>query len=99
MQNTDLQVLQVIDHLHSECSKMNKVARLAYLRGRWNRLNQIAWQFGAYLQGRVGITQAERQCAQRLIDMIKEVEAEGVKLESDLQNDVLKELANVLMKM
>ena len=70
-----------------------------YLSGQWNMLNQLAWQYGAYLQGRMGITQAERQYAQQLIDMMREVEAEGVKVENDLRNDVLKELANVLMHM
>ena len=94
-----LPFFQSIDQIHSECSKMDKVARLSYLRGQLNRLNQIAWQFGAYLQGRVGITQVERQYAQRLIDMIKEVEAEGMKVQDDLRSDVLKELARGLMQM
>lgn len=99
MSTTDQQILQAIEQLHSECAKMDKVARLVYLRGQWNRLNQMAWQYGAYLQGRIGITQAERQHAQQLIDMMREVEEEGVKVENDLRNDVLKELANVLMHM
>ena len=76
---------------------MDKVARVAYLRGQWDRLNQMAWQFGAYLHGRVCITQAERQYAQMLIEMIKNVEAEGVKVEDDLRNEVLMEIAKVLI--
>lgn len=95
---TPQQLLQSIDQLHSECSRMDKVARLAFLKGQWNRLNQMAWQYGAYLQGRVGITQEERQYAQQLIDMINEVKAEGVKAENDLRNEMLKGLANALMK-
>lgn len=78
---------------------MDKVARLSYLKGQRDRLNQMAWQFVAYLQGRVCITQEERQYAQRLIDMINEVEAEGMKVKNDLRNDLLKELAKVLMPM
>jgi len=95
----DQQLFQSIDHIHSECSKMDKVARLGYLRGQWNRLNQMAWQYAAYLQGRVGITQEERQYAQRLIDLIEEVEAEGMEAKSDLRNDLLKGFAKVLMNM
>ena len=77
---------------------MDKVARLAFLKGQWNRLNQMAWQYGAYLQGRVSVTESERQYAQQLIDMINVVKAEGVKAENDLRNEVLKGLANALMK-
>lgn len=95
----DQQILQAIEQLHSECSKMDKVARPVYLRGQWSRMNQMAWQYGAYLHGRMGITQAERQYAHQLIDMMRAVEAEGVKVENDLRNEVLKELAKVLMQM
>lgn len=77
---------------------MDRVAKLVYLKGQWNRLNQMAWQYGAYLQGRVGITQEERQYAQQLIDMINLVKAEGVKAENDLRNEVLKGLTNALLK-
>lgn len=89
--------IQAIDQLHSECSRMDKVARLAYLRGQWNRLNQMACQYAMYLQGRARITQAERDSAQRLIEMIKSVETEGVKVENDLRNDALKELMKAIM--
>lgn len=95
---TPQQLPQSIDQLHSECSRMDKVARLAFLKGQWNRLNQMAWQYGAYLQGRVGITQEERQHAQHLIDMMNVVKAEGLKAENDLRNEMLKGLANALMK-
>ena len=96
--STDLQILQAIDQLHAECSKMDKVAKLVYLKSQWNRLNQMAWQYGAYLQGRVGVSESERQYAQQLIDMINVVKAEGVKAEHDLRNEVLKGLANAIMK-
>lgn len=93
-----IQLLQSIDQLHSEISKMDKVARLAYLRGQWNRLNQMAWEYGANLQGREGITQEERQYAQQLIGMINEVQAEGVKEDNALRTEVLKGLVNALLK-
>ena len=92
------QLLQSIDQLHDECSKLDKVAKLAYLRGEWNRLNQMAWQYGAYLQGRVRVTPEERQYAQKLINMINEVEAEGVKAKNDLRNEALKGLVNALLR-
>lgn len=97
MPTPDQQIFQTIEHLHSECSRMDKVARLAYLRGQWNRLNQMACQYAMYLQGRARITQTERDSAQRLIEMIKSVEAEGVKVENDLRNDALKELMKAIM--
>lgn len=84
--------------MHSECSGMDKLTRLAYLKGQWNRLNQMAWQYGAYLQCRMSITPTERQYANYLIVMINEVETEGKKVENDLQKDVLKELAKVLVR-
>lgn len=92
------QLLQAIDQLHDECSKLDKIAKLAYLKGQWNRLNQMAWQYGAYLQGRVRVTPEERQYAQTLINMINEVETEGVRTENDLRKEVLKGLANALLK-
>lgn len=96
--STDLQILQAIDQLHTECSKMDKVVRLAYLRGQWNWLNQMAWQYCAYLQGRVCVTQEEIQRAQILINMINEVKSEGIRAKNDLRNEVLKGLVNALLK-
>lgn len=98
MLSSNSNLLQSISHLHSECSKMDKVARLGYLRGQWNRLNQMAYQYATYLRGRVGITPEEREYAQRLVEMINAVEAEGVKVENDLKNDALKELMKAVMK-
>ncbi len=88
----DSQLFQSIDQFHSEYSKMDKVAWLGYLRGQWNRLNQMAYQYATYLRGRVGITPEEREYAQRLVEMINAVGAEGVRVENDLKNDALKEL-------
>ena len=68
------------------------MARLAYLKGQWDSLNQMAYQYGMYLKSRTSITQAERQYAQYLVDMINSVDAEGAQLMDELRNDVLKEL-------
>ena len=95
MPNTDF---SEIERLHSEWSKMDKVARLAYLKGQWNSLNQMAYQYGMYLQNRTSTTQDERQYAQYLIDMIDSVDAEGTKLMEDLRNDAFKELISSINK-
>lgn len=95
MHNTDF---SEIERLHSEWSRMDKMARLAYLKGQWDSLNQMAYQYGMYLKNRTSITQAERQYAQYLIDMINSVDAEGTKVMNDLANDALKELFKGLMK-
>ena len=85
-------VFSEIDRLHSEWSRMDKMARLAYLKGQWDRLNQMAYQYGMYLRNRTSITQAERQYARYLVDMINSVDAEGAQLKDDLRNDALKEI-------
>ena len=91
-------IFQDIENLYSQWSLMDKAARLGYLRGQWNRLNQLAYQYGMYLRGRVGITQAERQYAQNLMDMLNSVEAEGAKVTNDLKNEVLNEFTKVLIR-
>lgn len=81
-----------IERLYSEWSRMDKMARLAYLKGQWDRLNQMAYQYGMYLRNRTSITQTERQYARYLVDMINSVDAEGAQLKDDLRNDALKEI-------
>ena len=95
MPNTDF---SEIERLHSEWSRMDKVARLVYLKGEWDRLNQMAYQYGMYLKNRTSITQAERQYAQYLVDMINSVDADGAKVMNDLTNDALTGFANNLRK-
>ena len=81
-----------IERLYSAWSRMDKMARLAYLKGQWDRLNQMAYQYGMYLRNRTSITQTERQYARYLVDMINSVDAEGAQLKDDLRNDALKEI-------
>ena len=95
MPNTDF---SEIERLHSEWSKMDKMARLAYLKGQWDSLNQIAYQYGMYLKNRTSITQTERQYAQYLVDMINSVDAEGAKVMNDLRNEAFKEIIKSLIK-
>ena len=89
MPNTDF---SEIERLHSEWSRMDKVARLAYLKGQWDSLNKMAYRYGMYLKSRTRITQAERQYAQYLVEMINSVDAEGAQLMDDLRKDALKEI-------
>ena len=93
MPNTDF---SKIERLYSEWSRMDKMARLAYLKGQWNSLNQMACQYGMYLKNRTSITLAERQYAQYLVDMINSGDAEGAKVMNDLRNDALKEIVKRL---
>lgn len=81
-----------IERLYSAWSRMDKMARLAYLKGQWDSLNLMAYQYGMYLKKRTSITQAERQYAQYLVDMVNSVDAEGSQLMDDLRNDALKEI-------
>ena len=89
MPNTDF---SEIERLYSAWSRMDKMARLAYLKGQWDSLNQMAYQYGMYLKNRTSITPVERQYAQYLVDMINSVDAEGTQLMDDLRNDALKEI-------
>lgn len=93
MPNTDF---SEIERLHSAWSRMDKVARLAYLKGQWDSLNQMAYQYGMYLKKRTSITQTERQYAQYLVEMINSVDAEGAQLMDDLRNDALKDIVKRL---
>lgn len=52
----------------------------------------MAYQYGMYLKNRTSITQAERQYAQYLVDMINSVDAEGAKVMNEIRNDALKEI-------
>ena len=85
-----------IERLHSAWSRMDKMARLTYLKGQWDSLNQMAYQYGLYLRNRTSITQTERKYAQYLKDMINSVDAEGAKVMNELRNDALKEIVKRL---
>ena len=55
-----------IERLHSEWSRLNKVAKLAYLKGN-GKTNPNAYEYGLYLKSRTSITLSERLSAHYLI--------------------------------
>lgn len=88
-----------IDRLHSEWSRMEKVARLGWLSGERARLTGLANQFSQYIYAKGGImNDSERAYARKLLDMINSVDAEGSKVMDDLRNDAFKEIVKSIMK-
>ena len=96
MPNTDF---SEIDNLHSEWSRMEKVARLGWLSGEKARLTGLANQFSLYIYAKGGLmSDSERAYARKLLDMINSVDAEGSKVMDDLRNDAFKEIVKSIMK-
>ena len=87
-----------IDKLHAECSLMGKAAKVAYLRGRWQRLNTLAYQYGLYLKNKLYITDAEREQAIWLLNEMDTVQNEGQIASADLVKEEMKELVKMLRK-
>ena len=87
-----------IEKIHSRWSLSDKVVKLAFLRGQWQRLNQIAIQIGNYFKSKGSITQEERQKALKLIEMIDSVEIEVLKTEKELADELKKELVKILIQ-
>ena len=82
------QNFEEIERIHSCWSMMDKVARMAYLMGEKKRLNDLAYQYGLYLQSKGGfITAEERTKAMHLIEMINSVQAEGEKVNAEFRNE------------
>ena len=90
-------MFEEIESIHSEYSKLDKAARILFLKGQWIRLNQCAYQLGDYLHLKGTISPEERERAQRLIEMINEVQAEGIKSQRKLTNDCVREIIKKLM--
>ena len=91
-------IFEEIERLHSECSLMEKSAKVAYLRGKWQRLNALAYQYGLYLNSKPHITDAERQQAIWLLNEMDAVQNEGQKARMDLAKESAKEMLKKLMK-
>ena len=88
-----------IERLHSEWSRMEKVARLGWLSGERARLTGLANQFSLYIYAKGGLmNDSERAYARKLLDMINSVEADGSKVMDDLRNDAFKEIVKSIMK-
>lgn len=95
----DNQTFQEIDNLHSQWTAMDKATRLGWLTGERMRLNRIADQFAQYIYVRGGFcNDSERAYANKLLEMLQEVEAKGTKVAKDLANDVLREVFKGLLR-
>jgi hypothetical protein len=77
---------------------MDKAAKVAYLRGRLQQLNNMAYQMTMYLRSKGYTTDAEKQQAMWLIDAINAVQNEGQQASRELANEGLMELLKRMMK-
>lgn len=92
-------IFEEIDRLHSEWSTKDKTARLGWLIGEKMRLSKLLNQLAQYVYIRGGeMNNIEKAYAQKLIEMLQSVDAEGTKVGNELVNDALKELSKALMK-
>lgn len=96
MPNTPFEELE---RLRSECSLMEKAAKMAYLKGRLQQLNNIAYQMTLYLRSKGFTTDAEKQQAMWLVDAINTVQNEEQKASRELANEGLMEILKRMMKM
>lgn len=92
-------IFQEIDNLHSEWERKDKSAKLGWLAEEKIRLNRLANQFAQYISINGGFANdVERVYANRLLEMINMVDAEGAKVANDLARNVFKETMKNLMK-
>lgn len=89
-------MFEEIEKLYAELSKLDKVARILFLKGQLNRLNRCAGQMSEYLRMKGTISPEERVLAQKLIEMIDEVSAEGVKTQRELTGEYVKGIIKLL---
>ena len=87
-----------LDCLRSDCSLMDKAAKVAYLRGQLQQLNNMAYQMTLYLWSKGYTTEAEKQQAMWLVDAINAVQGEGQKASKELANEGLMEMVKRIMK-
>lgn len=82
-------ILQEINRLHDECSKMDKASRIGYLLGYRQQLYSMADQMATYVAYKGGrMTPTERVQAQNLLEMIDAVNEEGRKTSNELVNEL-----------
>lgn len=92
-------IIQQINEIHSKASVMDKAEKLAYLNRELKNLDNLAYQVGRFIQGRVLLTPGERLAANHLLDMINDVDAKRAEAQSEYNKEVLKELTKqVLIK-
>lgn len=94
------QNFEEIERIHSCWLMMDKVARMAYLKGEKKRLDDMAYRYGMYLQSKGGlITDEERMKGMHLIEMIDAVQAEGEKVNAEFRNEWWNEWRKQVVKM
>jgi len=92
MQTFTDQTIQTINQLHSQWSMMDKAAKLVWLKQQQNQLNALASQLSYNISLHGGwMTDAEKQYAHKLLEMIDAVNAEGAKVSYEFKCDLLKE--------
>ena len=91
-------IIHQIDEIHSKASVMDKAEKLAYLNRELRNLDNLAYQVGRYMQGRVLLTQGERSAAKHLLDMINDVDAQRADAQREYNKEVLKELTKQVLK-
>ncbi len=83
-------ILQEIERLHNECSKMDKASRIGYLLGYRQQLFSMADRMATYIASKGGrMTPFERVQAQNLLEMIDAVNEEGRKTSNELVNEAV----------
>lgn len=90
-------IFQDIDRLHSELSKMDKVTKLAKLTEEKIRLNRLTNELAqkVYICGGFS-SDAERDYARKLLEMLNEIDREGQETTRDIANEAVKELTKML---
>ena len=92
MQTSTNQTIQTIDQLHSQWSIMDKASKIVWLKQQQNQLNALASQLTHNISLRGGrMTDAEKQYANKLLEMIDAVNAESTKVSNEFRGDLLKE--------
>ena len=87
-----------ISRLYSEWTRIDKATRLGWLAGEKAHLNALANQFAQYISVRGGFSNdTERSYAQKLLEIIQAVDAEGTKTVNEFRNEAIKELAHHLI--
>ena len=75
-----------LERLRSECSLMDKVTKVVYLKGRLQQLNNKAYQMTLYLQSKGHTTDAAKQKVKWLIDAINAVQNKEQQSSRELAN-------------
>lgn len=85
-------IIHQINEIHSKASVMDKAEKLAFLNREMKTLDNLAYQVGRYIQGRVLLTPGERTAAKHLLDMINCVDAQRADARREYSKEALKEL-------